>query len=33
VASMIPSQHANDEYAAMPSIHICYALIVGCTLA
>ncbi|HEY8287341.1 MAG TPA: phosphatase PAP2 family protein [Chloroflexota bacterium] len=33
LAQMIPSQRGNDEFAAMPSIHICYALIVGCTLA
>lgn len=33
VARMIPDQHANNEFAAMPSIHICYALIVGLTLA
>lgn len=33
VAQMIPSQRVNDEFAAMPSVHICYALIVGLTLA
>ncbi|MGH2409640.1 MAG: phosphatase PAP2 family protein [Chloroflexota bacterium] len=30
---MFPSQRGDNEFAAMPSIHIFYALIVGCTLA